>query len=138
MTVRLGKNPPKHAPPKKAEYFKPQQVAEALLLNNGNATAAARVLGCAAHTVRNYCAKYPEVQAARENGFETVLDVAEQALARKAAEGEGWAVCFLLKTRGRHRGYVERGEQRVEILNQDQARQVLGQVLGLSPKEIPE
>jgi hypothetical protein len=37
-----------------------------------------------------------------------LLDEAESQLGAAVRRGEGWAVCFLLKTRGRERGYVER------------------------------
>lgn len=96
--------------PKKPEMFKPEDVAEALRVNHGNASAAARVLQCHPDTIRAYCSKYPEVKAARESGTEVRLDVAEAALDRAVQKGEAWAVCFLLKTRGKSRGYIERQE----------------------------
>lgn len=111
--VAAGKSPPrKSKPPKRTrqEAFAPTQVAEALRLNNGNVSAAARVLGCCWDTVQAYCQRYPEVQAARERGLDVRLDNAEAALDAAVEAREGWAVCFLLKTRGKHRGYVERSE----------------------------
>ena len=39
---------------------------------------------------------------------EEFLDIAEASLKRKVIEGDGWAVCFTLKTLGKARGYVER------------------------------
>lgn len=113
---------PKSPPPKKEEFFTPDQVAEALRLNHGNASAAARVLGCHPDTIRNYCAKYPDVQAARESGTEVRLDMAEASLDRAVGKGEGWAVCFILKTKGRSRGYIERFESEARNLNIDLAQ----------------
>ena len=92
------------------ERYTADQLAEALRLNRGNASAAARVLECHPDTIRNYCARYPEVQKARESGGEVRLDLAEAALDRAVTKGEGWAVCFLLKTQGKRRGYIERQE----------------------------
>ena len=92
------------------ERYTVAQVAEALKLNHGNASATARVLGCHPDTVRNYCERYPEVQAARTSGCEVRLDLAEAALDRAVEQCEGWAVCFLLKTQGKRRGYIERAE----------------------------
>ena len=39
-----------------------------------------------------------------------MLDNTESALYVAALRGEAWAVCFLLKTQGKSRGYVERAE----------------------------
>lgn len=110
MSAEPARKASKPAMPKKPEMFKPADVAEALRLNHGNASAAARVLQCHPDTIRVYCAKYPEVKAARESGTEVRLDVAEAALDRAVQKGEGWAICFLLKTRGKSRGYIERQE----------------------------
>jgi hypothetical protein len=41
---------------------------------------------------------------------ERMTDVAEMALFDAIKEGEGWAVCFYLKTQGKERGYIERHE----------------------------
>lgn len=90
--------------------FSAKDVAEALRLNRGNASATARVLGCHPDTVRAYCERYPDVQAARTSGCEVRLDLAEAALDRAVEQCEGWAVCFLLKTQGKRRGYIERAE----------------------------
>jgi len=111
------------------ERYTADQVAEALRLNRGNASAAARVLECHPDTIRNYCARYPEVQKARESGGEVRLDLAEAALDRAVTKGEGWAVCFLLKTQGKRRGYIERAEQvhiafDPKLLTDDQLRRI--------------
>ena len=42
--------------------------------------------------------------------FESKLDNTESVLYNRAMHGEAWAVTFLLKTQGRGRGYIERGE----------------------------
>ena len=41
---------------------------------------------------------------------EKMIDNVESKLYQKALEGEGWAVCFFLKTQGKRRGYIERQE----------------------------
>lgn len=50
------------------------------------------------------------MQAARAEGEELRLDIAESALDKAVEAGEAWAVCFFLKTRGKARGYTERHE----------------------------
>jgi len=39
-----------------------------------------------------------------------MLDMAESSLYRRVLAGDSCAVCFFLKTQGRKRGYIERGE----------------------------
>jgi hypothetical protein len=48
---------------------------------------------------------------ALEDSRETTLDNAEDKLGLAVKKGEAWAICFLLKTQGKSRGYVERIEQ---------------------------
>lgn len=100
------------SPPKKEEFFEPERVASVLQETHGNASAAARILGCHPQTVRAYCRRYPEVQAARDEGEERMLDSAESSLLKCIERGDGWAVCFSLKTKGSKRGYIEK--QQVE------------------------
>jgi len=94
-------------PPKK---FSIAQAEEALLKNYGNVSAAARALGVTHPTLFYALKKHERLQKARALAEERVLDLAENSLVKGAREGEAWAVCFLLKTKGRKRGYVERRE----------------------------
>ena len=71
---------------------------------------AADALGCVPQTVYNHIAKYPTVKAVFEDEGGRVLDVGEMKLYEHVLNGDAWAVCFLLKTKGKHRGYVERTE----------------------------
>lgn len=72
---------------------------------------AARALGCSPQTIHAYRKRHPQVERACQEARDEITDVAELALYEKIREGEGWAVCFYLKTQGRDRGYVERTEQ---------------------------
>lgn len=94
----------------KPHRFTVDQVATALRVARGNLSGAARALQCDRQTVYGYIADHPELEAVRAEGTELRLDLAENALDRAVAQGEAWAVCFLLKTIGRRRGYVERQE----------------------------
>jgi len=83
---------------------------EALKEAKGMVTVAARLLHCDLKTVENYCKVYPQVAEVRRQEHESFLDVGELSLLRAVQRGEAWAVCFLLKTQGKVRGYVERAE----------------------------
>lgn len=69
---------------------------------------AARKLGCSPTTVYTYAKRYASVQEAINEQRGHFVDTCELALNRAVLNGEGWAVCFALKTLGKDRGYVER------------------------------
>jgi len=73
-------------------------------------TVAARILHCDLKTVESYCRTDPRIAEVRRSEHESMLDVGELALLRAVQRGEAWAVCFLLKTQGKQRGYIERAE----------------------------
>lgn len=76
----------------------------------GNITAAAKSLGCSRSTIYAFIANHPTCQQVLDTARESMIDNVESVLYSKALEGEAWAVCFFLKTQGKHRGYVERQE----------------------------
>ena len=86
------------------------QVIQAIRDTKGLASLAAVKLGCDPDTVRNYAKRHPSVAAAIKEERSRMTDVAELALYNCIMRGDGWAVCFYLKTQGRDRGYVERHE----------------------------
>lgn len=92
----------------KKEKFTTAQVIDALKETKGMVYIAARKLGCSARTVYTYAKRYQSVQAAIDEHRGHFVDTAELALNRAVLAGEGWAVCFALKTLGKDRGYVER------------------------------
>ena len=92
------------------EKFTVDEMELALAAGNGFASTAARALKCDPETVRNYIRRYPELQTVQENATERWLDIAESELMKKVRRGEKWAITFLLKCKGKGRGYVERTE----------------------------
>jgi hypothetical protein len=87
-----------------------EQMIEALEASRGLIAPAARYLGCKRDTVRAYIEEYPEVARIKKDMEEVGLDISENSLLNAAERGEAWAVCFHLKTKGKHRGFVERAE----------------------------
>jgi len=96
--------------PKRVPAFSVEKMAEAIRLAKGNITAAAEALGYSRETLSRHVSKHPELQAAKSVGEDLRLDIAETMLDRAVANGEAWAICFFLKTRGKARGYTERHE----------------------------
>ena len=92
--------------------FTEDQIAEALLKNAGNATAAAAALGDVTRQAIDYRIKNSArlQQVAAEAG-ETVTDIAEGQLIKAIKKGHSWAIRFWLSTKGRNRGFVTRSEQ---------------------------
>ena len=90
--------------------FTDAQAEQALLSYCGNVSAAARALEVAHSTLWGRITKSEQLRATRAEAEKMALDFAEKGLLEAVKRGEAWAVCFLLKTRGRRRGYVERRE----------------------------
>lgn len=101
--------------------FTPEQMIEALEKAGGLVSYAAKMLNCSRPTVYNYIKEFPEVRAAFEDATETNLDTAEAVLLKQIRQENMTAVIFYLKTKGKHRGFVER----VEIGVQPQLLQAL-------------
>ena len=95
----------------KKEAFTVAQVVAALKKTKGMVYLAADELGCSHTTVYNYINRHPTIKGAFEAENGKMLDVGEMKLYQSVLNGEAWGVCFLLKTKGKSRGYVERQEQ---------------------------
>lgn len=90
--------------------FTANEVADALTQTKGMLFLAAKLLGCHPETIRNYCRRYPHVQAVKETERGEMVDMAELKLRQSIQNGEAWGIAFCLKTIGKDRGYVERQE----------------------------
>jgi len=86
------------------------RIAQALKASMGNISLTARSLKCERGWLSRKIHKTPMLKAILDDQREGSIDNAESALNRAVVQGEGWAVCFLLKTIGRSRGYSERWE----------------------------
>lgn len=77
---------------------------------SGNFAAVARAFGVTRTAVWDYINRRPALQAVAKECRETMKDNVESSLYSSALAGEGWAVCFFLKTQAKDRGYIERVE----------------------------
>jgi hypothetical protein len=86
------------------------KIAEMLLATAGIMSTAAARLGVNKSTICRRVQRSPVLQQALADASDRVLDLAETELFKSIQAGESWAVCFYLKCKGKHRGYVERSE----------------------------
>jgi hypothetical protein len=112
------------------QRYTAQQVAQALIETKGMVFIAAQRLGCDPETIRNYCKRYPSVQAAKDAERGRMVDLAELKLYQSIQNGEAWGIAFALKTIGKDRGYVERQE----LTGQDSQAMVLRVVYEHEPE----
>ena len=87
-----------------------KQCKQALIEANGIVSQAARNLGITRNALNLRIMKYPALKAACEEAREYFIDKGESALVRAVENNEAWAISLLLKTLGKHRGYVEKQE----------------------------
>ena len=93
-----------------SRQFTQAAVLKALEASHGFVSEAARVLGTSYHTLYRRIARTPALKEAQEDILERQLDIAESKLMVAINDGQAWAIRFFLRCKGKHRGYVERGQ----------------------------
>lgn len=87
----------------------------------------AKVLGVSPEAIYYYLRRYPELQMMKDRYEGETLDFAEISLRQKVVSGDAWAIKYILSTKGKSRGYVERteltgaDEQPIQIIIQREA-----------------
>lgn len=99
-------NKPSGKPPQ----YTVAQVKEAILQSRGIVSVAARMLKCDRRTIYKYMDRHPELEQAREDARENLIDYAESKLVERIADSDIKAIMFYLRTQAKHRGYSERQE----------------------------
>ena len=87
-----------------------ERVITALQQNKGVVSHAARALECSRQSIYNYIDRHEEVKEAFDEINEATIDRVEQRMLELIDEGHPTLIIFYLKTKGKHRGYVERQE----------------------------
>lgn len=104
-------NTPTNPTPKKPGRRVPEKEIAALLAKHfGNISHVARVLGVDRSNLHLRINKSEKLKRVTTDARETMVDDGESALHASILKQEGWAVCFVLKTLGKSRGYVEKQE----------------------------
>lgn len=86
------------------------QIEKALVATKGMVYLAAKHLGCTWHTVDTRVKQSPRLQAVVAEQSGQVLDTAELKLYASIIDGDLGAIKYILSTKGKERGYVERQE----------------------------
>lgn len=94
--------------------LKIEQIEKALLKCNGLVTVAAKMLGVTHSAISHRIRKSPRLQKVQDDIVEKMIDAAENTLHDKMHnERNLTASIFYLKTKGKHRGYVEKHQNEV-------------------------
>ena len=86
------------------------QLADALVKTKGMIFLAAKTIGCDWHTMDSRIKKSARLQAVVAEQSGQVLDTAELKLYSSIIDGDLGAIKYILSTKGKGRGYVERKE----------------------------
>jgi len=99
------------------DKIRKNEVLQALAESLGNVSQACKAAGVSRQTFYRWKSEEKTFRDAVEEQNDVALDFAEQKLFELIAAGSERATIFLLKTRGKHRGYTERIEPKVSSFN---------------------
>lgn len=85
-------------------------ICEALEKSCGIVSDAAKMLGCNRSTLHKWIKHDDELKAAQDDSRDSIVDIAESELIKKAKAGDITANIFILKTLGKSRGYIENSQ----------------------------
>jgi hypothetical protein len=95
------------------DQYTAKEFIDAIPHTGGVITLIAQKVGCVWNTAKKYIDTHPTVKQAYDDEVESILDMGEAKLFEAVKDGEFQAIKYLLSTRGKKRGYVERIEQDV-------------------------
>lgn len=98
---------------KKQVQYSDKAIAAALDRTGGMVYVAAKQIGCKPSTIYRRAKVSQVVADAIENATGEFLDITEGKLKSAVINGEAWAICFTLKTKGKARGYIETNRQEI-------------------------
>jgi len=104
-----------------ANQYYAQQFIDAIPGTGGIITAIAKKVGCDWHTAKKYIVSYTTVNRAYQDECEKVLDLAESKTIEMIHASDGQMIRYYLSTKGKHRGYTERQELKIEVKELDSA-----------------
>lgn len=121
---------------KKTTPSKRKAMIEAMHQTLGNITASTRAVGIARATHYKWMNNNEKYRLAIEEAIEIDLDFSEAALRKRIQEGDTTAIIFHLKTKGKHRGYVETQHNlNTEVSQNDMANKTVEELLAIIDRE---
>jgi hypothetical protein len=92
----------------KSKRFSNDDIAIAITDSHGILSVSAKKLDCSRQTIYNHLKKSKRLQALYNNENETMIDFVEMKLFENIQAGKEASIFFFLKTKAKHRGYIER------------------------------
>ncbi len=89
-------------------------LAEMLTKSGGWVSRVAKATGMSQNAIYKRIQRSEMLKTTRDSIENTVLDLAEASLLQAVQNGESWAICFVLKCKGKKRGWIEKHEMSVE------------------------
>lgn len=96
-------------------------VLEALEQSLGVVTTACKMAGISRNAFYEWCKEDTEFKSAVDDMGEVAIDFAESSLFKQIKEGVPSSTIFFLKTRGKHRGYIEEKHVKGSFTYEDRA-----------------
>ena len=84
-----------------------ETVVKAYEKSAGNLSLCAKAIGIDRRTLDRWRKKYPELDTMMRDVEESLIDLCESRLMQAVNDGNLTAIIFLLKTKGKSRGYIE-------------------------------
>lgn len=116
--------------------YSKRAIKKAIEGSNGLITVVADRLGCQRSTIYRRLAKDDELRRILDDETETVLDITENKLFEQIMSGNITAIIFMLKTRGRERGYGDRLNLLIEHGMEREMETVFDKLQQLLPTEL--
>lgn len=110
-----GKIKSKPKKQKMAKNYNITTIKKAIVGTGGLYTKIAKNLNCEWHTAKKYVEMHDETINIYNNELEEQVDFAEEKLFENIGENDNTAIIFYLKTKGRHRGYIEKKETKLDV-----------------------
>jgi len=106
----------------KKPHLREDQIAEALVNSGGFVSRAASMLNVTSSAISKRIISSEYLQQVRREAEDEYLDIAEINLIERIREKDLGAICFYLKCKGKHRGYIEKQQTELSGPNNSEVK----------------